>query len=225
MDIDIDSMTSKRLEIIEKMKIKYGYDKVINMGTFKTEKAKSSVQTAMRGLGFDTDTISNVSKLATHPTLTDCLFGNEEEELEPLKDFINEIKKYEGLEEAILLFEGLISGRSQHASGVLIFNNGITEHSPIMKTNSGLFVTQFDQSDCEYVGGMKIDLLSLSALDKIDTCVKLLQEDGKIEKDLSKKEIYNKYLHPDVLEWENPEIYNQLYTGEIPDAFQFDSVS
>lgn len=222
-DIDIDSQTSMRSEIIEKMKQKYGYDKVINMGTFKTEKAKSCVQTAMRGLGFDADAIQEVSKLATHPTLEDCLRGNKEEGLEPLKDFIAEIKKHEGLEEAILLFEGLIAGRSQHASGVLVWNDGITKHSPIMKTNSGLFVTQFDQSDCEYVSGMKIDLLSVSALDKIDTCVKLLQDAGKIEKDLSKKEIYDKYLHPDVLEWNNPEVYNLLYTGEVPDAFQFDT--
>lgn len=222
-DIDIDSMTSKRPEIIEKMKIKYGYDKVINMGTFKTEKAKSCVQTAMRGLGFDADTIAEVSKLATHPTLEDCLRGNKEEGLEPLKDFIAEIKKYEGLEDAILLFEGLITGRSQHASGVLKLDKGIINHSPIMKTNSGLFVTQFDQSDCEYVGGMKIDLLSVSALDKIDTCIKLLQEVGKIEKNLSIKEIYDKYLHPDVLEWNDQEVYNLLYTGEVPDAFQFDT--
>lgn len=99
------------------MKDKYGHDKVINIGTFKSEKAKSSVQTACRGLGLDADTTSNISKLATHPTLTDCIYGNEEEELKPLQDFIKEIKKHPDLEAAIMLFEGLIVGRSQHASG------------------------------------------------------------------------------------------------------------
>ena len=223
MDIDIDSQTSKRTEIMEKMKEKYGFNNVINMGTFKTEKAKSSVQTACRGLGLDVDTTTNISKLATHPTISDCLYGNEKDGLEPLKDFIEEIDKHENLRESIKLFEGLITGRSQHASATIIWNDGVVNHSPIMKTNSGLLVTQFDQEDCEYVSAMKIDLLSISALDKIDTCIQLLQEDGKIEKNLSKKMIYDKYIHPDVLEWEDHRVYDLLYTGEVPDAFQMDT--
>lgn len=223
MDIDIDSQTSKRIEIMEKMKEKYGFENVINMGTFKTEKAKSSVQTACRGLGLDVDTTMNISKLVTHPTISDCLHGNEKEGLEPLKDFIEEIDKHKGLRESIKMFEGLITGRSQHASATIIWNDGVVSHSPTMKTNSGLLVTQFDQEDCEYVSAMKIDLLSISALDKIDTCIQLLQEDGKIEKNLSKKMIYDTYLHPDVLQWEDAKVYDLLYTGDVPDAFQMDT--
>ena len=226
MDIDIDSQTSKREEIITLMKKKYDIPtlkKVINIGTFTIAKSKSAVQAACKGIGLDTDTIDNIKKLATHPTISDCLNGNAEEGLEPIKEFINEIKKYEGLEEAIKIFEGLVVSRSQHASGVLKFDRGILNHLPIMKTNGGILITQYDQGDCEYVGSMKIDLLSLSALDKMDKTIQLLQRDNKIEKGLSKKEIYNKYLHPRVLEWNDLNMYELLYNGDLPDAFQYDS--
>lgn len=220
-DIDIDSENDKRDAIIEHMKRKYGYDKIINIGTFKSEKAKSSVQTACRGLGLDTDTISNISKLATHPTLTDCIYGNEEEELKPLKDFITEIKKYPDLEEAIMLFEGLVVGRSQHASGVIKYDEGILNHTSIMRTTNGGLVTQYDYDDCVYTGGMKLDFLSISALTKIRGCMELLIKENKIAPKETLRETYNTYLHPDVLDWDNPELFKLLTDGEVLDAFQF----
>ena len=222
-DVDWDTEGSKRDLIIQKVKERYGFDKVINICTFKQEKAKSSVQTAMRGLGFDADTISNVSKLATHPTLSDCLYGNEEEGLKPLTDFIEEIKKHDNLEEAILMFEGLISGRSQHASGVIKYDKGILEHNSIMTTTGGKLVTQFDYDDSVYSGGMKFDFLSLTSLDKIHDTMDLLIKHNKIEDKGSIKDTFNFYLSPDVIEWGNKEVYDLLYQGELPDAFQFDT--
>lgn len=221
MDIDIDTENDKREIIIEHMKNKYGKDKIINIGTFKSEKAKSSVQTACRGLGLDTDTIANISKLATHPTLTDCIYGNEEEDLKPLKDFISEIKKYPNLEEAIMLFEGLVVGRSQHASGVNKYDEGILNHTAIMRTTSGGLVTQYDYDDCVYTGGMKLDFLSISALTKIRGCMEILIKEKKIIPCETLRETYNKYLHPDVLDWDNPKLFKLLTDGEVLDAFQF----
>ena len=45
----------------------------------------------------------------------------------------------------------------------------------------------------------KYDFLVTEVQDKIVQTIEFLQEDGEIEKDLSLREIYNKYLHPSVL--------------------------
>jgi DNA polymerase-3 subunit alpha len=51
----------------------------------------------------------------------------------------------------------------------------------------------------------------------------LLLEYGKIEWQGSLRATYNKYFHPDVLDLENPEMFKLLYSGEIINAFQFET--
>ena len=60
--------------------------------------------------------------------------------------------------------------------------------------------------------------------DKIVQTIRFLQEDGQIEKDLSLKEIYNKYLHPNVLPLDDQKIWDALGDGSVINTFQFDSL-
>lgn len=224
-DIDIDSQSSKRQEIIDIMKAKYGDGNVINVCTFTTEKAKSSILTACRGLNIDHDIAQNIANLAIYDSLSDCLYGNEEEGLKPIKELKDEIRKYEGLEEAVLMFEGLVSGRSQHASGIFFIDNGISSQNALMKTTSGKYITQFEYYDSTYMGNMKLDFLSINALEKIRCCLDLLIKHEKIKPEPTLRETYNKFLHPDVLEFNNEEMFKLLYDGHIIDAFQYDTVN
>ena len=59
-DIDIDAEASKREEIIELAKERYGYEKVLNSCTFNTEGSKSTVITAARGLGLSVSEQHNI---------------------------------------------------------------------------------------------------------------------------------------------------------------------
>lgn len=59
--------------------------------------------------------------------------------------------------------------------------------------------------------------------DVITQCLLLLQEDGLVEKDLSLRELYNKYLHPDILPVKDDRIWNALAKGNILKCFQYDS--
>ena len=63
-----------------------------------------------------------------------------------------------------------------------------------MKTTSGLPITQFDAEDSIYMGGLKLDYLSINALDRIRTALDLLLEHGKIEWQGSLRATYNKYF-------------------------------
>lgn len=229
-DIDIDTEGSKRLEIVRLVKERYGEENVLNMGTFTTEASRKAINTACRGLGIDTDVSRNLANLipsakaGTTISLREAFFGDEKKGIEPAKQFIHEVDKYEGLRETVLNFEGLISGRGQHASGIIIYPNGYIKQNAMMKTKSGLKVTQFDAVDSEYMGGLKYDFLSINALDRIRSAMDLLLKHEKIQWQGSLKATYDKYFHPDVLEMKNPKMFKMLFDGEILNAFQFETV-
>lgn len=140
------------------------------------------------------------------------------------KRLIDEMKKYEGLLESVLMIEGLICGSGVHPAGVVVSNESYYENIPVMKAANGLLVTQYDLKDTEYMGGLKLDFLSISALDRLRKCFELLLKYNKIEWQGTLRDTYNKYLHPDVLEYYDPEMWNLLYSGEVINAFQFETV-
>lgn len=227
-DIDLDTEGSKRAEIIQITKDKYGEENVLNMGTFVTEGTRSTVLTSCRGLGIDKDIAHNIANLVPSDrgvlwSLSDCFNGNPGKGRKPVKEFIAEVEEYEGLKEAMLAIEGIVSGRGQHASGVIVFPNGYVSQNAMMKTTNGLPVTQFDMNDSAYMGGLKLDFLSINALDRIHAAIDLLLEYGKIEWKGSLRATYNKYFHPDVLEMENPKMFDMLYQGHVLNAFQFET--
>jgi DNA polymerase III subunit alpha len=227
-DIDIDTEGAQRDKIIALVKEKYGSENVLNICTFTTEKTKSTILTVARGLGIDVDIAHNISSLIPNErgiqwSLEDCLFGNEELDRKPHKPFIDEIEKYDGFKDAILQINGLISGRSQHAAGVIIFPNGYVKQNAMMKTTSGGEVTQYDMNTSQQLGGVKYDFLTINALDRIRKALDLLLENGKIEWQGSLRATYNKYFHPDVIEWDNPKMFELLYNGDVLNAFQFET--
>lgn len=154
-------------------------------------------------------------------SLSDCFFGNEEKERKPIKEFIREIEKYPNLKETALKIEGLVNKRSSHAGGIFIFNKHFVKTSAMMKTPKGAYITQFNMGDAEAMGNIKFDLLTIEALDKIRVTLDQLLEHNEIEWQGSLKETYKKYIHPDVLEYEDPKVWDMVGKGEVMDLFQF----
>lgn len=124
----------------------------------------------------------------------------------------------------MLSIEGIVSGRSQHASSVIFYPESFLDVNAMMKTTKGLEVTQFNADDGQYASELKVDFLSISALGRIREAIELLLKDGKIEWQGSLKSTYDKYFHPDVLDLESKEMYDMLANGEIFDAFQMSSL-
>ena len=69
----------------------------------------------------------------------------------------------------------------------------------------------------------KYDFLVTEVQDKLVQAIQLLQEDGHIEKDLTLREIYDKYFHPNVLPLNDDKIWDALANGSVLNCFQFDS--
>ncbi|HSQ89772.1 PHP domain-containing protein [Romboutsia sp.] len=231
-DIDIDSESAQRANILELVKQKYGHRKVLSIATFKREGTPSAIQTICRGMGIDINDAKYLSSIIPREgvnakSIQYCLdhYGEDEK----CTRFINELKAVDevhaGFIENIQRIEGLICGKSSHASGVYIFKEDYTEVNAMMKTPSGLPITQYDMLDSDYQSGLKLDFLTIEALDRIRKCIELLLKDGEIEWQGDLRSTYNKYLHPDVIEMKNENMFKMLRDGKILDAFQYDSVA
>ena len=247
-DIDLDLCPSKRPMIIQKIKAERGQnfanyiDDVSrkNLGctlvaTFGTESTKSTILTACRGYrsedfpdGIDNDIAQYMSSLIPQErgflwSLHDVMNGDPEKGRKPVGPFINEVNQYPGLLEIMEGIEGLVSRRGSHASGVILFDEDPYAFGCFMKTPSGDVITQYDLHMAEAAGMTKYDFLLTEVQDKITQCIKFLQEDGEIPADLSLREVYDKYLHPEILDIEDKEVWENIQEGNILNIFQFDS--
>ncbi len=225
-DIDIDTEKSKRMRIIEATRKKWGHDRVLNICTFKTEGSKSSILTAARGLGIDNDIaqyLANMIPVVRGKTtsLHVMLYGDEENEVKPNTEFINECNQYPGLLETAMSIEGLVCGRSIHASGVIIFASSYIDHNCMMKAPNGIPTTQWSMEDSEYCGGLKYDFLTITNLDAMHICMDFLIQYGYIEWQGNLRQTYNKYFHPDVLDYDSEDMWKMAENLEIVNLFQF----
>ena len=232
-DIDLDLCPSKRPLILQKIKEERGQNfnddiddlSRKNLGctliaTFGTEGTKSAVLTACRGYrsedfpdGIDVDTAQFLSSLIPSERgflwpLKDVVYGNKDKDRKPINPFIVEINQYPGLLDIAMAIEGLINKRSSHASGVILFDEDPYEFGCFMKTPKGEIITQWDLHKCEACGMTKYDFLVTEVQDKIVETIRLLQKYNKIDSNLTLREVYNKYLHPEVLPLDDEDIYH-----------------
>lgn len=119
--------------------------------------------------------------------------------------------------------EGLVNKRSSHASGVILFDEDPYEFGCFMKTPKGEIITQWDLHKCEACGMTKYDFLVTEVQDKIVETIRLLQKYGKIDKSLTLREVYDKYLHPEIIPIENKRCWEALANNEVLNVFQFES--
>lgn len=247
-DIDTDLAPSRRPAILQAIKneraalIDSSLDTLSkkNLGltlvaTFLTEGTKSAILTSCRGYrseeypnGIDVDIAQYMSSLIPSErgflwSLKDVTEGNLEKGRKPVVAFLKEVGQYPGLLDIMIQVEGLIKGRGSHASGVILYDNNPYDHSCFMKTPSGEIITQWDLHDVEYASGCKFDFLVTEVSDKIISTIKFLQKDNLIDAKLTLKEVYDEYLHPQVLNLKDSKIWDALGAGTVLDCFQFET--
>lgn len=220
-DIDNDSEASKKKAIVNKMKEFFGEDKVLNVTTFSKISAKTAIERACKGLGIGNDTAGYLKSLVPVnrgkvASLKECLLGER-----PIAEMVNEMAKYQGLKESALGLEGLITNRGRHAAGVTLCNEPYVNYVSAIRSPDGALSTCYDLWDSEAASLVKMDMLSVSAADKIHKTMDYLLANGKITWEGSLKATYYKWLHPDVLEYNNSKMWDIL--PSIYSVFQFDT--
>lgn len=229
-DIDIDTQSDRRTQIFEAIKEYFnnlGGD-VINCCTYSTLSSKAALLTACRGLEIDNDTAQTMTSLIPvergfNWSIKDTYYGDEENNREPIKEFVNIVNQHEGLLETVLIIEGIIINRGTHAGGVFLINGDVSEYNAVMKSLKMVRTSQFELSDSEDNGLIKIDLLTTKGMTKIRKTLDLLIEDNLIEKQPTLKETYMKYLNPMTIDYNKPEVWELVAKNEVIDLFQFDT--
>ena len=231
-DIDIDLAPSKRPEIFRRIRQERGELGLIQVGTFGTEGTKSAILTACRGYrsedypdGIDVDIAQYMSSLIPQErgflwSIDDVVNGNESKDRKPVAAFIREVNNYPGLLNIIKSIDGLVNKCSSHASGVILYGDDPFETAAFMRTPSGDLITCYDLHKAEAAGDTKYDFLVTEISDKIIKCFELLVGD-KVIPELSLRELYNKYIHPEVMDTTDQRIWDHLAAGDVLDVFQF----
>lgn len=209
----------------------YGEDRVANVATFGTEKSKSAILTACRGLNIDVDIAQYLSSMIVADrgqlrSLSETFYGDEEKGFASNKQFVYEMtENYPEVWQVAQKIEGLICRLGIHAGGVVFKDEPFTESGALMRAPDGTIMTQFELHDLEECGDIKMDLLSVEALDKIHNCLDLLIADNVIEPQSSLRETYEKYIGIYNLEREAPEMWQMIWRHEIESLFQMEKQS
>lgn len=225
-DIDIDIQSFKKEKIIQAIKDYFGWRRVCQVVTWGKLTSRTSLERAGKGLGISDDVIGYIKSLIPVKrgaiySLKDCIEGNPKKGRERVPEFINEVKKYPGLLETALAFEGMIVSSGVHAGALNVLKGDFTETGSLMVSANGATISQFDLHQAEYAGDLKFDLLSIDALECIRTCIELLIKNGYMEWKGSLRETYNYYLGYDTLEKANKEMWALL--PNMVNAFQYDT--
>jgi len=206
-DIDVDFEDTRRDEVIEYVKKRYGEDRVAQIITFGTFKAKAVVKGVARALGISFNEANALTKLIRDDNLKDAWENSKE-----LQKIINKSEKYKKLWEISLKLEGIISNAGTHAAGVVISNEPLINYTPFFyqaKTKS--IVTQFDMDTLKEIGLLKVDFLGLKTITVIKETLRQIKENE------------NKTIEIESIPFDDKNTYKLLQKGVTLGIFQVES--
>lgn len=171
-DFDIDFCDTRRGEVIEYVKQRYGEDHVAQIVTFGTLAARAAVRDVGRALDMPYADVDRVAKAI--PRVLDMTLAEAKKhgELKAMYEEEAEVRRLIDIAEAI---EGMPRHASTHAAGVVITDKPVSEYVPLAE-NGGMTVTQFDMNTVAALGLLKIDFLGLRYLSVIDDAERQIRE-------------------------------------------------
>ncbi len=209
-DIDVDICMERRQEVIDYTVQKYGKDRVAQIITFGTMKAKMVLKDVGRVLSVPLAKVNALAKLIPEDlnmTLEKAL------ELDPdLKTQYENDSEVHNLIDIALKLEGSVRNTGIHAAGLIIGGQPLMENIPLCSPkDSEMAVTQFSMKPVESVGLLKIDFLGLKTLSSIQKAVDAVGESRGI-----------------VLPWSNLPLddkptFDLLNQGKTQGVFQLES--
>ncbi len=208
-DIDIDFCYERRQEVIDYVVRKYGKEKVVQIVTFGTMKARAVLRDVGRVLDMPYAMVDAVAKavprdlnitldlaLQTSPDLKKMYEGDDQ-----IRHLIDMSRK----------LEGLPRNTSMHAAGVVIGQEPIEEYVPLSKGGDDAITTQFTMTTIEQLGLLKMDFLGLRTLTVIQDACDMISEGRQIPFSI------------DTINYEDEDVYSMISAGRTEGVFQLES--
>jgi DNA polymerase-3 subunit alpha len=208
-DIDIDFCERRRGEVIEYVTQKYGREKVAQIITFGTMKAKAVIKDVGRVLEMPFADVDKVAKQI--PPALDMTLDKALEESETLRQMEQNDPKVKELLSVARRLEGMTRHASVHAAGVVIAPKAITEYAPLYKGARDEIVTQWSMKEIERVGLLKMDFLGLSTLTLIFDAIGEIKRTTGVDLDI------------DSVPLDDAKTYQIFQEGQTYGIFQFES--
>ena len=199
-DIDIDFESDKRINMIEYVKNKYGFDKVAVGLTFNNYKAKLILRDLAKLLKVDSNVFDKFIK-----NINSSLSLKENYQNEKVKKYIEMYSELKNLYDISYHLEGLKKNTSTHAAGVIISSEKLGKIIPI-SNEDGTLKTGIEMPYLEKMGLLKMDFLALEKLNII----------SKVSKKIKNFDINNIPL-------DDKKTLKIFYDANTDDIFQFES--
>ncbi len=208
-DIDVDFCESRRGEVLEYVRQKYGERRVAQIITFGKLKAKSVVRDVGRVMGMsyrDADRIAKMIPNELNITLDSAIEKNAE-----LKRAVATEAPTRELFEHARILEGLSRNAGVHAAGVVISDRNLSEYIPLCRDVKGNdIVSQYPMGPLNDLGLLKMDFLGLKTLTVIEDALTLIR---KRQPDFSIASI----------RMDDPKAFGLYNRGETVGLFQMES--
>ncbi|WP_067602900.1 DNA polymerase III subunit alpha [Nocardiopsis listeri] len=218
-DVDLDFDERRRGEMIEYVTRLYGEERVAQILTFGTIKAKAAIKDSTRILGMPYSTGDQITKAFPAPVggneiPLDAVYNTEHErygETTELRNLVDNDPQVNKVMETARGIEGLTRGTGVHAAGVILSKEPLLDVIPLHKRDAdGAIITGFPYPQCEDMGLLKMDFLGLRNLTIMDDAVKSIKEADGVDVDLGK------------LPLDDPKTYKLLARGDTLGVFQLD---
>ena len=182
-DLDIDMADIGRERVIDYVRGKYGADRVSQIITFGTLKAKQALKDVARVLDMPVAEANRLTKMLSNDPKFKLAQGLD------IKEFKTEIEKNDQNKRLFQMaqkLEGLRRQAGIHAAGVLITREPVSEYVPLARGKDGVITTQFEGEPCSNLGLLKMDFLGLATLTVIDKAEKMVRARHNPDFDINK---------------------------------------
>ncbi len=226
-DIDVDFDDEGRYRVIQYVQDRYGKDHISHVITFGTMAAKGSVKDVARISGLPLSESERLTKMIPDrafvvrengsdvekkPTLANCIkyLPDLKKEYESGSDLVKEVLGY------AMQLEGCVRQTGIHACAMIIGRGNLTDYIPISLgvdkgTGQEVWVSQFEGSQIEDVGMLKMDFLGLKTLSIIDRALALI------------KKRFGRDIDIESIPIDDKKVYELYSRGDTKSVFQFES--
>ena len=203
-DIDMDFCYERRQEVLDYVTRKYGEDRVAQIITFGTMKARNAVRDVGRALGYPYQMCDEIAKLI--PKELNITIQSSLDKSRELKERYQEDDDTRKLINTAMALEGMPRHASTHAAGVVITKDPVSTYVPLYR-NGDLISTQYTMTTLEELGLLKMDFLGLRTLTVIKQAIDLTGEDIDMGK----------------IDFSDPKVYEMIGNGDTEGVFQLES--
>ena len=236
-DFDVDFEDSRRQEVIEYVRQKYGYDRVCKIVTFGTMAAKNAIKDVARVLKVSYSEADKVTKAMPNKLVRKNAKGDEFELKRPniilkvfgkyhpkegakdygvdfsvpeLVNMYNDSPEIKRVGDIAAKLEDSPRQASTHACGVIIGADILDRHMPLGRNGEDI-TSQYTGVELEHLGFLKMDFLGLRNLSDIKMAIDYVKENHGVEIDFDKST------------YDDPKVFDLLSSGNTKAIFQIES--